>query len=546
MLLRGVIAEAPALPGQPGARSRVRPVVSARVLSWAALASVLGVALFLRLYRLDGFLTYYPDSYAQLRAVENLLAGHFPVSYFYPPGVALFLAPAFALFPDTLATMQAAVLVAGLALVVVAYAATLRLTGDRRAALVHAAAVAIASIFVFHSRAALFDVINTLTITTALVLAPLVARQRLAWQAGYGLLVFVAITVRFTNPVVLPSLFLASLLATGKPISLRGAIDHLRSRPVLTVGLIAGALYAAYLGTALATLTRFGNPSAGSVIDLAGYLPRLGRHALAALTGQDGELSVEDGPLALAVLALAVVGGRRLWRTNRQAALPIVLLVALWLLVHATYNVFQARYAMPAFFFVLLLAALGLSVCVDSLRGLSRPWQRVGLVGLLALTVALFAGRNLSQDTYYLRVWPSEMGQDGREVAYDELRDVLSGLDGPSSVLLSSQALAVDRANETLVTYDLLEHSESYGINQDSIDRLLAYTREQQVRGKTVYYHYTEFEDVQSRFRKYELGFDAYFSSLEREFAVQELYEFPSQRRMQRIYAIEPLQPSPY
>jgi hypothetical protein len=537
--------EAPALPGRAGTRSRVRPAVGARVLSWAALASVVGVGLFLRLYRLDGFLTFYPDSYAQLRAVENLLAGHVPVSYFYPPGVAIFLAPTFAVFPDTLATMQGVVLFAGLALIVVAHAATLRLTGDRRAALLHATAVAIASIFVYHSRASLFDVINTLTIAAAFVLAPVIARRGTAWQVAYGVLLFVTITVRFTNPVILPALFLASLLAAGMPLSARGAFDHLRSRPVLTVGLVAGALYAAYLGTAFTTLVRFGNPSAGSVFDAAGYVPRLGRYVLAALTGQDEELSVEDGLLAPAVLVLALIGGRRLWETNRQAALPIAVLVALWLPVHATYNVFQARYAMPAFFFVLLLAAYGVSVCAESLRHASRPWQRVGLVGLLALSVALFLGRNVSQDIHYLRVWAVQKGENGRETAYHELRDVLSGLDGPRSVLLSSQALAVDRANEAMVTYDLLEHSESYGINEDSIERLLAYTREQHALGKTVYYHYTEFEDVQSRFRKYELGFDAYFAALEREFAVEEIYQYPSERRTQRLYAIEPASPDP-
>lgn len=44
----------------------------------------------------------------------------------------------------------------------------------------------------------------------------------------------------------------------------------------------------------------------------------------------------------------------------------------------------------------------------------------------------------------------------------------------------------------------------------------------------------------QSRFRKYELGFDAYFTALEREFSVQELVRSPSADRVQRIYAIEP------
>jgi len=38
---------------------------------------------------LDGYVTFYPDTYAQLRAVQNLVSGHLPISYFYPPGVAI-------------------------------------------------------------------------------------------------------------------------------------------------------------------------------------------------------------------------------------------------------------------------------------------------------------------------------------------------------------------------------------------------------------------------------------------------------------------------
>src|SRR3990170_8757516 len=107
---------------------------AARLLPWACLGTIVAAALAVRLYHLDGLVTYYPDSYAQLRAVDNLLSGHFPTSYLYPPGVALFLAPAFAVLPNTLVTMQATILVAGIALVLLAYGAGLATTGDRRAA----------------------------------------------------------------------------------------------------------------------------------------------------------------------------------------------------------------------------------------------------------------------------------------------------------------------------------------------------------------------------------------------------------------------------
>ena len=120
------------------------------------------------------------------------------------------------------------------------------------------------------------------------------------------------------------------------------------------------------------------------------------------------------------------------------------------------------------------------------------------------------------------------------------MHGVLSDLEGDQAVLVSSQSLAVDRANPAMANCDLLVHSETYGINIESTDRLVAYVQERHAEGKTVYYHYTEFEDVQSRFRKYELGFDAYFAALQGEFSVQELVRSPSTERVQRIYAIEP------
>jgi hypothetical protein len=358
----------------------------------------------------------------------------------------------------------------------------------------------------------------------------------------YAVLVFAAITVRFTNPVLLPALLLASL-PDGSALSWRALARHLRSRAVVTVGLIVVALYAVYLGMAFDSLTRFTNPKAGSVVDLSGYVPRLGRYLAASLLGYGDELHSEDTWVVIAVLALAVAGAHRLWQTNRSLMLAVAMLLVLWLLVHAAYNVFQDRYAMPAFFFVLMLAALGLSVAVGRVRRLERPWQRVGLAGLLVFAVVLFAGRNLLLDAYYIRAWPYEMAQNSREHAYDPIRDVLRDLDGPRSALLSSQALAVDRANPEIVTYDLLRHSETYGINDDSTTRIVAYVRAQQAGGKTVYYHYTEFESVHSRFNKYEQGFDAYFSALSEEFAVRELYRFESSLRVQRLYLVEPRAP---
>ena len=540
LFARRDLVQVQALRIQPAARPTVRLLVVRRLLPWAVLGAILGGALFLRLYRLDGFVTIYPDTYAQLQAVENLLAAQFPISYYYPPGIALALAPVFAFLPHTLLTMQATIITAGMALIVLSYLACQVTTGDGRAAFIYAAAVALAAIFVFHSRIATFDVINTLLIALSLFLAPFVARRGLAVLLPYALLVFAAVTVRYTNLILLPALFLASLELGSRPFSWRLVRDGLRSRAVITVGLVVLSLYAVYVGTAFNSLTRFANPQGDSVIDVGQYLPRLGRYLQAGLIGYGGDFRWQHGAVAASVLALAIIGARRLWYVNRCLLVPLVYLLIAWLLVHGLYVAFWSRYAMPAFFFVLLLAALGLSTSLERLRSLRRPWQRVGLAALLSMAVTLFVGWQLALDAAFIQRWPEQVAES-REEEYDDLRSVLRSLDGPSSVLVSSQALAVDEANPALATYDLMRHSETYGINTDSIDRLLAYVRTQQESGKTVYFHHTGFDQTGwSHAHKYELGYEAYFSGLQREFSLRELVRSSSPTRVQRLYVLEP------
>ena len=537
LLVRSAAARAPSLPTPWADHSAPRALsLAARLLPWAALGAILAGALFLRLFRLDGFTSFYPDTYGQLRAADNLVSGQFPITYLYPPGIAVFLAPVFAFLPRTILTLQATILVAGTALVVLAYAATLATTGDRRAAFFHAAAVALGATFVFHSRVALFDVINTLLIAVALLLAPVVVRRGSAVLLAYGLLVFVTITVRYTNPVILPALFLASMRLETHPLSRRLLWGHLRSRTVITVGLVVLALSGAYVVTMYESLTRFSNPQAGSVIEFSHYLPRLAQYLQASFIGYGETLQWQNGLAAAAILPFAIVGARRLWMTNRSFAVPLFFLIITWAPVHAVYMIFWGRYAMPVFFFLLMLAALGVSVSLNRFRSLQHTWQRVGLAGLTALAVTFFVGQQLAQDITLLYQPPGAAQRS--EAAYEDIRIVLRTLDGPDSALVSAQVLAVDKANPAMASYDLLRHSETYGINDDSIDRLLEYVRAQQADGKTVYYHYTGYEDKRSRLHKYEQGFDTYFSALQREFSVREL--FRSSGHSQRLYALEP------
>ena len=55
-----------------------------RLVPWVLLGGIVAGALFFRLYGMGSVISYYPDTYGQLRAVDNLLSGLFPISYHYP------------------------------------------------------------------------------------------------------------------------------------------------------------------------------------------------------------------------------------------------------------------------------------------------------------------------------------------------------------------------------------------------------------------------------------------------------------------------------
>ena len=507
-----------------------------RLVPLVLLGGIVAAALFFRLFGMDSVITYYPDTYGQLRAIDNLLSGLFPISYQYPPGIALYLSPFFVLLPHTPATMQAAIVASGTLLVVVGYLACLKSTGDRRAALFFAAALALGSIFVFYSRVALFDVISTLLIALSLFLAPSAARRGPLALSLYGLLVFTTITARYLNAIILPALILASIDTTREPLSPRRLVIHLRSRAVVTVGLIVSALVVLYLATSYENFTRLISPGHGSIVSLTGYLPRLGQHVYASLIGLGIAWRWQETLIAACVLIFAGVGARRLWHMNRSLMLAIGWLIIVWSPVHALYVFFWARYDMPAFFFVLLLAALGLSTTLSWLGNLRLPLQRIAAGSLVIMAVSLFAVRQVALDIFYTQHAPSVVNRY-REQDYDVIRAALRDLDGPSSVLLSSQALGIDRANPAMTSYDLIRHSASYGINDDSVARLLSYVQAQQERGKTVYYHYTAFEDLGWSYHTYEQDLDTYFIALQQSFALREIAGVDE--RPQRLYVLD-------
>lgn len=504
---------------------------------WLGLAPVVAVAVFLRLYRLgDQFITYYPDTYEQMAATSRLLSGQFPPFDTYSPGVALFLAPVFAVAPPTLATLQAVVVAAGVALVIVSFFAARATTKDQRVALLFALVVAVATAFVFHSRLATFDVINTLLIALSVFLVPIVVRRGPGVFLAYAVLVFITSTVKPPNVLLLPALFLYSLHMGPRPLSWRRVSEHLRSKAVLTVGLALLALYAAYIATAHAYLGRSAlDVGSGSLItSLDMYLLHLGQYLGTSLTGF-GFASFGDAVVAALVLGLAVIGARQLWQVNQGLLSAIAYIIIIWPLAFSVVPFSPSRYMLPPFYFVLFLAAFGFSVSLQWLMALPRPWQRAGLAGYLTLAAGFFLILPLARDASLLYVWPSF---SSLESAYQEIGSALRGVDGSDSVLVTSQVLGLKEANPSLQYVDLYRHSRRYGINPDSTRRLVDDMERHLSEGKTVYYLYTVEGDAFDVFYG-KAGYEAYFGALARNFSLTEIVR-PSSRPDFRLYRVEP------
>ena len=140
--------------------------------------SLMALALFLRIYRLEE-LGWVPDTYERLFDAQRLASGELPASDIYPPGASVVMAPFFLIFSDSLATMQAVIIASSVALVGISYAWMLRVTGDRRAAVLIGVVAAALPIFISFSRDALFDMINLPLIAGLLFLAPLMRNRSL-------------------------------------------------------------------------------------------------------------------------------------------------------------------------------------------------------------------------------------------------------------------------------------------------------------------------------------------------------------------------------
>jgi hypothetical protein len=228
--------------------ARAWPLVRAAAVP----AAIVLLALLLRVCRLE-LQAWTPDTYEQLTAGRRLVAGEFPISGFYPPGVAITLAPAFLFFPQTLATLQGVIIGSSLVLVVVAYFTMRSATKNRSAPVLFALGVALAPQIVYFSRDGLFDVINTAWIVSAILVVPWLRGRSLLVFAAYGALLAVAMNIRATNPAFLPALVIYWTDIGRVGFDRRAIRSALACRPVAVAGAAMVASYAllAYAGGSL-------------------------------------------------------------------------------------------------------------------------------------------------------------------------------------------------------------------------------------------------------------------------------------------------------
>jgi 4-amino-4-deoxy-L-arabinose transferase-like glycosyltransferase len=484
----------------------------ARRLARVAAAPVLVVCLaaFLRLYRLE-LQAWTPDTYEQMFAASRLIGGEFPLSRLYPPGIAVTLAPAYLIFPDTLATMQGVIIAMSLALVVLTYAWSQRLVDDGRAALLAAFSVATLPQFVYFSRDGLFDVVGTTYLLASVFTARLVRDRGVAWGAAYGVLVAITLNVRATNPAIVPAILIYAL-APDVRATLRRSLPTMTSAAVVAGTLTcAGILAGGWWGTTSNGATTF-----------ADYVPNIGFY-LRTIAGDI---------YAPFIVPLALVGAHRLWKQNPPFMLMAGYVLVAWPLVHAPFLFANTRYMLPVVLLMLMLAAHGASVLVTAPRTSKLAVFKPTAAGLVALYVAVL----LIGGGAIVNNW-SNMSGSSNEVAFKELRPQIAEL--PSGSLVVGAVLrGLRESNHGVEYFDLIDHARTGGITPERVDDATARIDAALDADRNAYYVYSAFEAERDSLGKDDAGFDLYFNAIADTFEVTLLYQ--ASLEDYRIYQIAP------
>jgi hypothetical protein len=490
---------------QGGRRSLVLSDVLRHVsVSTLLVTGLVAVAIFLRTAQLEPY-AYVPDQYDRLADARLMLSGKLPQSQIYPPGAALVLVLPIAVFSASLMTIQGVTAAFGVALVPLAYLGVMRLSGDRRAAILLAGFCALSPLLILYSRAGYFDVAVTFLVALAVFLVPALRGRSLLAFVAYGFLLALLVNFRPSNAVLIPGILLYWLALSHTGLRPAAILRELLSAPLLTVA----ATFAATCAVSIVAGQWFGGGYSG-LVSFDRYLPNL--------VGYLADTS--SGWLSPLVVPPALYGALRLWRTNRPLLGAVAWILCAWPLAHAPFLFADGRYMAPPLFFTMLLAAFGFSA-------LLRP---AAARGLAAKVVPVYAAMTLALLTLMFGVnaalVPSGWHQNATESDAGlarEIRPVVEGL-GSDAVLVSSVTRALQDATPHPEFFDLFDRSLAYK------DRLAGATanaeamRDALESGRDVYYLYSHMEADDTSIGGVFEDHHLYFEAVSREFTVTEVY----------------------
>lgn len=474
------------------AAARAWPAIRATAVP----ACIVLLALLLRVINMQ-LQAWTPDTYEQMTAAHRLVAGDFPISTFYPPGVAITLAPAFVFFPQTLATQQAVIIASALVLVATVYVATRHATPDRTAPVMAALMVATMPQFVYFSRDGFFDVMNAAWIVGAILVVPWLRGRSLPLFFIYGAMLAVAVTIRSSNPALLPVLVIYWVDVGRAGFGPRTIWRAAFRRELLAAGgaMLLTLLLLGYIGGTLAHAAA----QAPLTLDHAGN--NIAFYAIAEFGGPLG---------APMVVILAALGTTYLWSRNRTLVYVCLYMLTAFPLAHVPLPFANNRYMLPSLVFALLLAAYA-PAAVMSMTARQSPAARAGWRGLAAALMLVFGLYVVASDTTMLVNWPNNASLSD-EAGYRQLRPAIAAL--PSgSLVVSGGTRGVRDTNARIEYLDLIDFSLAASNDQAHVDAVMQRIDQALAAGRPVYYLYTSVEGINITFTTSGPGYQPYFDA---------------------------------
>ena len=483
-------------------------------------AAIVLLALILRVVRLE-LQAWTPDTYEQMTAAHRLVAGQLPMSGFYPPGVALVLAPAFVFFPQTLATQQAVIIAYALALVAISYVAARRATPDGIAPVLLALGVAAMPQIVYFSRDGFFDVMNAAWIAGAIFAVPWLRGRSIATFVAYGVLLAIAISIRASNPAFLPALVIywAGTAGTGfRPRAILRATFQ-RGPVAAAAAMLASFVLFAGIGGAL------GRAATNSPITLDHAASNILFYALAEFG------DVLTAPL---IVPLAALGGTYLWRHNRPLLCVSVYMLTIFPLAHVPLPFANNRYMLPSMVFALLLAAHAPAAVIE-LTARQPAVARNTWRALVAAPVLLLGAYIAAADVTLIVHWPDNAARSD-EAAYRQLRPIVRTL--PSgSLVVSGGTRGVRDSNRNVEYLDLIDYSLTTGNGPQRVDEIMQRVQRSLDEGRPTYYLYTSVEGINITFAASGPGYQPYFDAASQRFRLSEI--FATDLKFFKLYKID-------